>query len=327
MHRIRVDAKVYPLKKTDRVPDRAGITAIRGGELYIIQGPFGSIFFQKIIAGGIEIWQGYYQLTHACTVRFLYRRSYTGIHAAIKGRQVYRVNGGAEIAFGPDECNLVLLPSISVEQCIDQPGEYLSLDIFYPYGMLCRYLERHSLLGQLSSQYEAQIPCMLGRQALSVSEEIGGVIRQLVQSTVIDIMQAEIFALKSEELLIRLLGNHLLWIQGHTQLQNAQQQKMADVKQYIESNYSEHFSIEQLARQFFMNATSLKNGFKELYGMGPFTYLQSIRMSIARDLLAKKTIPVGEIADACGYKNVSSFIKVFKRHYGVTPGKTKKIAK
>ena len=49
-------------------------------------------------------------------------------------------------------------------------------------------------------------------------------------------------------------------------------------------------------------------------------YLLSLRMKRAAYLLATTQNGVTEIADQCGYQASSTFFRVFKKYYGMSPG-------
>lgn len=92
----------------------------------------------------------------------------------------------------------------------------------------------------------------------------------------------------------------------------------------IESDVRKHFTIREIAAAVGTNSFSLKHGFKQAFGMGPFEYLQNARLSQAAYLLIHTTQPVKNIAKQVGYKSPSSFIVVFKKKYGNSPTQWRK---
>jgi AraC-like DNA-binding protein len=61
--------------------------------------------------------------------------------------------------------------------------------------------------------------------------------------------------------------------------------------------------------------------FKENSGMTVSSYLEGRRMNAAKELLSFSEAPIAKIAIQCGYSSEAYFIKVFKKHFGTTPGK------
>ena len=98
-----------------------------------------------------------------------------------------------------------------------------------------------------------------------------------------------------------------------------QEQVLRSVHDYLVENLHRRITIEALARQFLMNTTTLKDGFKELYGTSIAAHIKEHRMEKAAQLLAEGENPVAEIARQVGYTSQSKFSAGFSQHYGVTP--------
>lgn len=64
----------------------------------------------------------------------------------------------------------------------------------------------------------------------------------------------------------------------------------------------------------------LKLGFKELFGTGIFERLLHWRIEMACKQLKETNKPIKEIAATAGYKRISSFITMFRKKTGQTPG-------
>jgi len=80
-------------------------------------------------------------------------------------------------------------------------------------------------------------------------------------------------------------------------------------------------SLTELAKIIGMNEYNLKVGFKNVYGLPAFKYLQQHRLNFAKRLLRNKQLQVNEIAYEIGYTSASHFIEAFKKNFGVTPKK------
>jgi AraC-like DNA-binding protein len=78
-------------------------------------------------------------------------------------------------------------------------------------------------------------------------------------------------------------------------------------------------TIPQLARQVGINETSLKRGFKALFGETIFDFSVRCRMEQAMALLREGQMPVGLVSEAVGYSHQTSFATAFRRHFGVSP--------
>lgn len=97
------------------------------------------------------------------------------------------------------------------------------------------------------------------------------------------------------------------------------EQTIRQVHEYLASHLDARITIEALSRKFLMNATTLKNGFKNLYGTSIAAHIKVHRMEKAAQLLTETGLSVGEIAASVGYANQSKFSGVFFDHYGYLP--------
>jgi AraC-like DNA-binding protein len=78
-------------------------------------------------------------------------------------------------------------------------------------------------------------------------------------------------------------------------------------------------TIRQVARAAGMNETSLKHGFKAIFGETIFDFSVRCRMQHALSLLRERRMPVARVADAVGYAHQTTFATAFRRHFGVRP--------
>lgn len=78
-------------------------------------------------------------------------------------------------------------------------------------------------------------------------------------------------------------------------------------------------TIRQVSRAAGMNETSLKRGFKAVFGETIFDFSVRCRMQYALTLLRERRLPVARVAEAVGYVHQTSFATAFRRHFGVRP--------
>jgi len=78
-------------------------------------------------------------------------------------------------------------------------------------------------------------------------------------------------------------------------------------------------ALAELARRAGLSETSLKRGFRQVYGTTVFGYLRSQRMARARALLASGEATVLEAAAQVGYSNPSNFAAAFRQEFGLNP--------
>lgn len=94
---------------------------------------------------------------------------------------------------------------------------------------------------------------------------------------------------------------------------------VAQVQQWLQSNITSAVSVTNLAGQFRLTPRTLNRRFKRATGMTPLSYLQSLRIAGAKDLLRHSNLTVGDIAWQLGIQDVSYFSQLFRRHSGMSP--------
>ena len=70
-----------------------------------------------------------------------------------------------------------------------------------------------------------------------------------------------------------------------------------------------------------MSEVNFRRLFREYTGMSPIEYRNDIRLTNAKNKLQSGGYNVSEAAEACGFSNLSFFIRLYKKKYGHTPKK------
>lgn len=83
----------------------------------------------------------------------------------------------------------------------------------------------------------------------------------------------------------------------------------------------EMFSIEDICREIGMSRTQLYRKFRSLTDNTPNDYFRTLRLHVAKELLAGQDITVSEVAYRTGFKNISYFSRAFNREFGINPSK------
>lgn len=126
-------------------------------------------------------------------------------------------------------------------------------------------------------------------------------------------------------LLLKLMNSmdeHRLFISSNKILSAADKQKISrykEISSYIEKNYAEPITLQQLADIIPCNSQYLCRFFKEITGITPIQYLIQRRVEHACEMLKETTKSVLEISLDCGFENVSYFIRQFKKLKRCTP--------
>jgi AraC-like DNA-binding protein len=88
---------------------------------------------------------------------------------------------------------------------------------------------------------------------------------------------------------------------------------------YINEHLKEHIFLEETARACGMSVSCFQRTFKQEVGITFNKYVNSLRISKARQLLHANNKSMSEIAFACGYTNQYHFTRTFKRLMNMPP--------
>lgn len=93
-----------------------------------------------------------------------------------------------------------------------------------------------------------------------------------------------------------------------------------DIQKYIMNHYGDSgLSLLLLADIYDLNPSYLSTLFKKNKGLGILSFIESVRISKAIELLKEGEHTIGEIADITGFGNALRFRRSFKKSTGVNP--------
>lgn len=95
---------------------------------------------------------------------------------------------------------------------------------------------------------------------------------------------------------------------------------------YLETNYAEPLSIPQIASHTGVSAIYLNRIFKLSTGKTLSEYLNEYRTAQSLPMLSDTSDTIQHISERVGYNDVRSYIRFFKKFYGMTPSEYRKNA-
>ena len=123
--------------------------------------------------------------------------------------------------------------------------------------------------------------------------------------------------------IIDLLTQQFLLMSEHVGI-TSNQTIIDSVTFYIQQNYQENLTLEQLSDLFNYNSSYLGKLFKKSVGINFNQYLDQVRIKQAKKLLKEPSIKIYEVATQVGFKNVDYFYKKFKAIEHESPAKYRK---
>lgn len=117
-------------------------------------------------------------------------------------------------------------------------------------------------------------------------------------------------------LLRRSLNSMSVWAEQFSMLRDPQiARAFSDMVAHPEGPHS----IESLSQLAGLSRSAFMVRFTEIVGNSPMAVLRQLRMRQAATLLTAKTLSMDQIARGVGYANRSSFLRAFRKVYGVDP--------
>ncbi len=100
---------------------------------------------------------------------------------------------------------------------------------------------------------------------------------------------------------------------------SGKENSLDSIAQHIQLNYMEELTLEKLSHLAGMSRFSFCRAFKERFRQCFVSYVNSIRMKNAENLLTESRASITEIAFSVGYRNSGHFNRVFKATYKMSP--------
>jgi transcriptional regulator GlxA family with amidase domain len=91
------------------------------------------------------------------------------------------------------------------------------------------------------------------------------------------------------------------------------------ITRFLDRELQNQISVSRLASHCGTSERSLLRHFRSHYGTSPLGYIQHLRVERAKALLEATQLSFDEVVERCGYSDVPSFRKLFKRETSLTP--------
>lgn len=96
-------------------------------------------------------------------------------------------------------------------------------------------------------------------------------------------------------------------------------ERIRRAEEHLQQNVMGGSSIDSLAARIGMSPRNFIRRFKRATGRLPGAYLQTLRISSAREMLEQGELPIQKVCAKVGYEDAAFFRTLFKRHTGMTP--------
>lgn len=89
----------------------------------------------------------------------------------------------------------------------------------------------------------------------------------------------------------------------------------------LEDRFAEAVSLDDLAASVGMSKYHFLRTFRSIVGRSPYQYLVDFRLLRVADRMVTGTEPVVDIALACGFGDISTFVSHFRKRFGEPPSR------
>ncbi|WP_129717011.1 helix-turn-helix domain-containing protein [Pedobacter sp. SYP-B3415] len=241
------------------------------------------------------------------------------LNVVLNGTALYRF-GKRKAQLYPDSC-LMLSPGIKSEVTISADFDVEILTISFSTSFI------NSFLKQTGIAAEQMTKGGFGESLYPISDDmritIGHLRRHLERGTDNEELINEYlyhclqnyFTVFSREVVLRM--EKLRFSKATTR--EEVMKRLNDAREYISSNYNKNISLQDAADIACLSVNHFMRTFKEAYGFSPHQYLIRLRLKRARYLLRNTPYALHEIVGMVGFECPSSFIRLFRNNFTMTP--------
>jgi AraC-like DNA-binding protein len=103
--------------------------------------------------------------------------------------------------------------------------------------------------------------------------------------------------------------------------------RVAPAIRQMHGHVARSWTVAQLAKASGLSRSAFFERFMRTVGVPPMEYLLAWRMAVAKNLLRRDDLSIGEIAERVGYGSASTFSTAFSRHVGHSPSRYARTAR
>jgi len=189
------------------------------------------------------------------------------------------------------------------------------------------YLQK---LAEATPEVEKKLNCLLFPQddfvlgpSFLMSPDMQQAVLKIFRNTYFGAMKQMFVESQAIELMAHYLGMAKI-DEPKSSISRQDRERLFFAKEILLGNLEEPPSLKELSKLVGLNDYKLKKGFKGLFGMPVYKYLQQERLKIAHNLLLDKEISVQQAAYSVGYESLSSFSNAFLDKFGYRPSRVGK---
>ena len=215
--------------------------------------------------------------------------------------------------FHLSEDDIILINSNQVHEIVSKDNVTVVLQINY--GFFKKWLDENSYFHCNSTIYHNT----------SKYVELKRIIAQLIYVNYNATEHNDLLTISlAYQIVLELIKNFSGYEQNQLSQNSKHLQRLRTIIQYLNTNYMENITLEQIAEREFLSPSYFSHFFKLNMGVSFFNYLTGIRMNHAVNDLISTNLTMEQIAANNGFANSRYFVDCFKKKYGMLPKEYRK---
>ncbi|WP_240468667.1 helix-turn-helix domain-containing protein [Gracilibacillus sp. YIM 98692] len=183
-------------------------------------------------------------------------------------------------------------------------------------------------LSLLLEQKNLMFSCNSSEKQHSFDQKLRLAIEELLSVFVQQRVDIQVEFLEKAYKLISILKNYLI-NRNQLEVKNSitskgQSDRLTEIIEYIQTNYREPLSLDEVAGFHFLSSPYLSKIFKKQTGKTFSKYLNEIRLAHAVDDLLSSNETITRIALDNGFPNLAAFNRIFYEYYNMKPSEYRK---
>jgi len=212
--------------------------------------------------------------------------------------------------------SLLVVHHNEIHRYLPHPGkkiERLNL-VFTPYFIRTRPIIKNIVDKKLAGFYHVVLP-----------EKEATIVRFLMENIINELTSKDEYweesSLDSLEKILIIVDR----VKDKKQTEKTASSLIKRIIDYIDIHFKDGIDLRQLSDRFNRSIFTLSRDFKKTTGMGFKEYLVNRKILEAKGLLETSQMKIESISRNCGFSDLSTFNKAFKRLTGLTPAMYRKI--
>lgn len=238
---------------------------------------------------------------------------YSRLCTILEGEKLISINNKESFRYGSNRY-LLLPPGSTIHMEVARPTRAVVFELNA--DLIQQVCEKVSEEYQVDSKILSRENYCVEEKSFEIRQILNKITNQLLAGRKNAKFLVDLFAQELVYYLIQSKGaNHILHCDSNSPVYRA--------IRYMNQNCMKPVSMKQLAYDLGMSESGFCQYFKKVTKMTPNEYFIKIKLDRAKELIKMESVT--ETAFDLGYDNISYFILLFKREYGMTPKQYKKM--